>query len=503
MKNSILLCILGIICVAGGVAASGNDSDNIKRKWLGKLEIPNRAKLTVTIEIFEKADGSLGAVMGSPDQGRMGIPVDKFEWTEDKIRFDIKALGGVIEGVLNEDRSSIEAELIQRGAKLPLYLKAVDELPSLPSRPQLPRKPYPYLEEEVVFENKTDGIKLSGTLTRPKTGGPFPVVLLIAGSGRNDRNGTGMGHFHLLADYLTRHGIATLRYDKRGVMRSTGDFSKATLGDFIQDASAGFSYLKHRKDIVATQVGLIGHSEGGVVAAMVAAESPDVAFVVSMGGTGINGYDLIILQDCSEARSEGASEEDIEVIRNWVKRFYAIVRDETDSQKAKDKLNKMYAEMTPAVKKAFNAEKGFPKPGTTLHIDVALAPWFREFVQTNPQTAFRKIKCPVLAIIGSKDTQVPSKDNLKGIEEALKAGGNTKYTLLELPDLNHLFQTAKTGSPSEYDQLEEIIAPSALVIITHWVMVQTQLLPVSSKSKNKQQELHRTPKLWKESNGVP
>ena len=476
MKKSIL-CILGIICVAGSVAASDNDFNSIKHKWLGKLEIPNGPKLTVTIEIFEKADQSLGAVMGSPDQGRVGIPVDAFEWTEDRIKFDIRALGGVIEGSLSKDRSSIEAELIQRGAKLPLRLIAVDDLPGLSPRAQLPREPYPYQEEEVVFVNKGDGVRLSGTLTRPKTDKPVPAALLIAGSGRNDRNGTGMGHFHLLADYLTRHGIATLRYDKRGVMRSTGDFSKATLGDFIQDAHAGLTYLRNRQDIVDTQTGLIGHSEGGVVAAMVSAESPDVAFVVSMGGTGINGYDLMILQDGSEARSAGTSEQDIAVIRHWAERFYAIVRDEDDIQKAKDKLSTMYAEMTPLEKKAFNAEQGFPKPGTTLHMDVALAPWFREFVRTDPQAAFRKTQCPVLAVIGSKDAQVPPKENLNGMAEALKAGGNNQYTLLELPDLNHLFQTAGTGAVSEYDQLEEIIAPSALITVTHWLMVQMRLLP--------------------------
>ena len=466
-----------MIGFAAVTAAASNHPENIQRKWLGKLEIPNGSKLTVTIEIFEKADRTLGAVMGSPDQGRTGIPVDALTWADDKIRFDIKALGGVIEGTVSKDGLSIDAELSQRGATLPLPFTAVDELPSLPARPQLPREPYPYLIEDVVFENNADGVKLSGTLTRPKTDKPVPAALLIAGSGRNDRNGTGMGHFHLLADYLTRHGIATLRYDKRGVMRSTGDFSKATLGDFIQDAQAGLAYLKNRKDIVATQTGLIGHSEGGVVSAIVAAESPDAAFVVSMGGTGINGYDLIILQDCSEARSSGASDQDIAVIRNWAKRFYAIVRDEADIQKARAALEAMYADMTPAEKKAFKADKGFPKPGTTLHADVALAPWFREFVRTDPQAAFRKITCPVLTVIGSKDTQVPSKENLKGMEEALRAGGNNNYTLVELPDLNHLFQTAKTGSPSEYDQLEEIIAPSALITVTHWIMVQTRKLP--------------------------
>ncbi len=410
----------------------------------------------------------------------MGIPVDKFDCTDDRVALDVKALGGIIQGKFSEDRLSIEAELIQGGAKLPLHLKAVDELPSLPPRPQLPRKPYPYVEEEVVFENEVDGVRLSGTLTRPEKGGSFPAVLLIAGSGRNHRNGTDMGHFHLLADYLTRHGIATLRYDKRGVMRSTGDFSKADLGDFMQDARAGFSYLRNRKDTIADKVGLIGHSEGGVIAPMVAAETPDVAFVVSMGGTGINGYDLIVLQDCSEARSGGATEQDIALIHNWARNFYAVVRDEDDVEKAKDKLNKMYAEMTPAEKKAFNAEEGFPKPGTTLHVDVALAPWFRDFVRKDPQVALRAIKCPILALVGSKDTQVPPKENLKGFEDALKAGKNRQYTLIEMPDLNHLFQTAKTGSPSEYDQLEEIIAPSALMTITHWIMVQTGLLPEAS-----------------------
>ena len=477
MKKSILLCILIIICITSRAAATDNDLGNISRKWLGKLEIPNGPKLTVTIELFKKADGTFGAVMGSPDQGRMGIPVDKFDLSDNKIRFDINALGGVIEGILSEDKSSIDAELSQRGAKIPLRLNSVKELPSLSPRRQLPTKPYPYIEEEVVFENKTDGVKLSGTLTRPTNGGPFPGVLLIAGSGRNDRNGTGMGHFHLLADYLTRHGIATLRYDKRGVMRSAGDFTTATLEEFIQDAAAGLSYLRNRKDIAGDKVGLIGHSEGGVVAPMVAAKSSDAAFVVSLGGTGINGFDLMVLQDCSEARAGGASEQDIAIIRKWVKRFYAVVRDEKNIENAKDKLNEMYAEMTPTEKKAFKAEKGFPTPGTTLHIDVALTPWFREFVRLNPQEAYKKIKCPVLVVIGSKDTQVPPKDNLNGIEDALKAGRHSKYTLLEMPNLNHLFQTANTGSTSEYDELEEIIAPSALITVTNWIMVQTELLP--------------------------
>jgi dienelactone hydrolase len=465
------------MCVSYEASAIGNDLDTINRKWLGKLEIPNGPKLTVTIELFKKADGTFGAVMGSPDQGRMGIPVDKFDFSDNIIRFDVNALGGVIEGTLSEDHSSIDAELSQRGAKIPLQLNAVDELPSLKPRRQLPNKPYPYVEEEVVFENKTDGVKLSGTLSRPSNSGPFPGVLLVAGSGRNDRDATGMGHFQLLADYLTRHGIATLRYDKRGVMRSTGSFESASLDDFIQDAAAGLSYLKSRKDVVADKVGLIGHSEGGVVAPMAAVSSSGAAFVVSLGGTGINGFDLMVLQDCSEARAGGATDQDITLIREWVKRFYAIVRDENDIEKAKDKLNKMYVEMTPAEKKAFKAEKGFPTPGTTLHSDVALAPWFREFVQLNPHEAYKKIDCPVLVLIGSKDTQVPPKENLNGIENALKAGGHSRYSLLEMPDLNHLFQTAETGSTSEYDKLEEIIAPSALITVTHWIMEQTELLP--------------------------
>lgn len=477
MRRLTLMWILLAATTTHGATNSDTMSHDIKPKWLGKLNLPNGHQLTVTIEILEKADGTLGAIMGSPDQGRMGIPVDTFEYRGDRIKLDIKALGGVIEGTLSQDGLSIEAALIQRGARLALNLDAVDELPTLPSRAQLPTKPYPYEEEEVIFENKTDGVKLSGTLTRPKHGGPFPAALLIAGSGRNDRNGTGMGHFHLLADYLTRHGIATLRYDKRGVKRSAGDFSIADLGDFTQDARAGVAYLAQRKDIVATQVGVIGHSEGGVIAPVVAAESPEVAFVVSLGGTGINGYDLMVLQDCSEARARGASDQDITVIRDWVTRFYAVVRDEEDHQTAKDKLDELIANMTSAEKNAFKASDGFPRPGTTLHPDVALAPWFREFVRMDPQAAFEKTECPVLAIIGSKDTQVPAKENLSGIKKALTAGGHTRHRLVELPDLNHLFQTAKTGSPSEYDSLEEIIAPSALISVTHWIMVQTHLLP--------------------------
>lgn len=437
--------------------------------WLGLLQVPNGPQLRVVVEIFEKADGTLGAAMHSPDQGQMNLTVQDFTLRPDYVRFQVGASGPVIEGKPSLDGSKIGAKL----GPLPLVLEPVSEVPRLPAKPQTPRRPYPYREQEVVVDNDPDGVKLAGTLTVPLSEGPFPGVILVSGSGANDRNETNLGHFLLLADYLTRHGIAVLRCDKRGVMRSTGDFSKATMEDFARDALAGVHFLQRRPDVDLKKVGLLGHSEGAIVSAMAAAQSPDVAFIVMMGGSGLNGFDLMVLQDGEETRARGATEEDIALIRDWVTRFYTIVRDEQEVARAREKIEALYQSMTAQERAAFGAEGPFPRPGTTLHIDVALSPWFRDFVRFDPQPALRKVRCPVLALVGGKDAQVPPRENARGIEGALRAGECSDYTVKELAGLNHLFQTAKTGAVSEYAQLDEIIAPKALISITHWIMSRT------------------------------
>ena len=466
---TIITCVM--ISTSICFATPSSKKETGEHIWLGVLKVPN-AELRMVIEIFRKADGTLAAALSTPDQGTYGITVNEFSLENGTARFTINAMGIVIEGTTSGEDLTINAQFKQGQRSLPLVLKTVEELPARPPRKQDPSKPYPYIEESVVFDNSAGGVKLSGTLTLPRSKGAHPAVLLLAGSGPQDRDGTSFGHFRLLADYLTRNGFAVLRYDKRGIMRSTGDYKSATSTDFSSDVLAGFRYLRSRTDINPKAIGMIGHSEGAFLAALAASESPEVAFIVMLGGTGINHYDLCVLQDCEEiGRSKGLSDADIRIIRNWSERFYAIAKFEKDDAVAGEKMRSMYGAMTDDEKRIIGSDES--KMGWTLQAKNALSPWFREFIAFDPQPILRKVTCPVLALTGSKDVQCPPKANLKGIEESLKAGGNTRYTVKEIPNLNHLFQSAITGSTDEYGVLGETIAPIVLETTTQWMKGQT------------------------------
>jgi len=343
-------------------------------------------------------------------------------------------------------------------------------------RPQEPKKPYPYIERQVEYTNLKAGVKLVGTLTLPSDKGPFPAVLLITGSGPKDRNETVFGHrpFLVLADYLTRQGIAVLRVDDRGVGESTGDFSQATSEDFASDVLAGREYLKTRKEINPEQIGLIGHSEGGLIAPMVAVKSPDVAFIVLMAGTGLTGEEILYLQGALISRAMGVSEEDIAKNRQFNEKIFSLIKEEKDEKTIEEKLRQMFmadwAELNEEEKKAI----GDPEVYLKAQLQSLLSPWLKFFLTYDPKPTLSKVKCPVLAINGEKDLQVPPKENLSAIEEALVAGGNKNFTVEELPGLNHLFQTAQTGVPSEYAKIEETISPIALKIIGDWILEQTR-----------------------------
>jgi pimeloyl-ACP methyl ester carboxylesterase len=301
----------------------------------------------------------------------------------------------------------------------------------------------------------------------PRTKEPVPAVLLITGSGPQDRDETLLGHrpFLVLADYLTRRNIAVLRVDDRGVGGSTGDILNSTDEDFAQDVLSGVEFLKGRKEISPSQIGLIGHSEGGIVAPMVAARSADVAFIVLMAGTGLTGEEIIYLQSELMARVGLESDAQIRQNRALQERIFAVLKSGKDVGAAEKALERLFEEDTASVnieivsKSQIEAQKG-----------MLLSPWFRSFLIYDPRTALMNVKCPVLAINGEKDLQVPPKENLNAIEEALKAGGNEKFKILELAGLNHLFQTAETGLPIEYGRIEETISPSVLKIIGDWIL---------------------------------
>jgi len=447
---------------------------SIEGIWEGKLKVPG-IELRIVFKISKNSDGTLTATLDVPDQGVKDMPVEEVIFKDSVSHLEVKFSGGVYEGNVSEDFLIIEGEWKQSGQSFPLTVKRVDKAVEI-LRPQEPKKPYPYKEEEVTYENRDAGISLTGSLTLPSGDAPFPAVLLITGSGPQDRNETILNHqpFLVLADYLTRQGVAVLRVDDRGVGESTGDFSQATSEDFASDVLAGIEYLKSRKEINTEQIGLIGHSEGGLIAPMVAVKSPDVAFIVIMAGQGLTGEELLYLQGALIFRVMGVSEEDIAMNRQFNEKIFSVLKEEDDSEIAEERLRQMFMENWEKMSDEEKEQIGDPEVFLEAQLQSLLSPWLKFFLTYDPKPTLSMVKCPVLAINGEKDLQVPPKENLSAIEEALKAGGHQNYTIKELSGLNHLFQTAQTGLPAEYGKIEETISPEALKIVGNWILEQSE-----------------------------
>jgi pimeloyl-ACP methyl ester carboxylesterase len=448
-----LICLALIIASSISMIGFAQEQDtseiSIEGIWQGELKVPG-TELIIVFKISKNSDGTLTATLDSPDQGATDIPVEEVIFKDNTLRLEVKSAGGVYEGKVSEDFLVIEGEWKQSGQTLSLTLKRVDKAVEI-LRPQVPKKPYPYIEEELVYENKEAGITLAGTLTLPSGDASSPVVLLITGSGPHDRDETIYGHhpFLVLADYLTRQGIAVLRVDDRGVGESTGDFSQATSVDFASDVLAGIEYLKTRKEINPEQIGLIGHSEGGLIAPMVAVKSPDVAFIVLMAGPGLTGEEILYLQGALISRAMGATEEDIIKKRQFNEKIFFVLIEEEDSEIAEERLRQMFMEDWEKISDEKKEQIGDPEVFLKAQLQSLLSPWLKFFLIYDPKPT-------------------------SAIEEALKVGGNQNYTIKELPNLNHLFQTAQTGVPSEYVKIEETISPVALKIISDWILEQTE-----------------------------
>jgi len=462
--------ILALLAVqAAAVLVQGaQGGPSVEGNWLGSLNTqPGRLRLA--LRVTKAADGSLSAQLDSLDQGAKNLPVSMIRQSGRTVEFELKVAGGAFEGTLTVDGAQLVGEWKQGGAVLPLTLDRVDKLPVATARPQEPKKPYPYTEEEVVYENKPGGARLAGTLTLPSGNGPFPAVLLITGSGQQDRDESLMGHrpFLVLADHLTRKGIAVLRVDDRGVGGSTGEVKTATTEDFAGDVVAGVAFLKSRGPrIDARRIGLIGHSEGGVIAPMVAARSHDVAFIVLMAGMGVTGEEIVRAQAAAVAKAEGVSEAVVAANRAFQEQVNAIVKEELESKVRETRLRELRDKVATQVKGS----------GFTLdaQFKAAATPWFRYFLMYDPSTALRSVDCPVLALNGELDLQVSPAQNLPAIAKALEEGGNPDYAIVKLPKLNHLFQTSQTGSPNEYAKIDETIAPLALDTISDWILKHTR-----------------------------
>lgn len=458
MKKAILI----IITILGSSLAIGQE---IAGQWNGLLKVPG-AQLRIVANISKTETGYV-STMDSPDQKAKGIPVATTAFENSILKLEIPAINGSYTGILNKDNIII-GKLTQNGQSFDVNLSKESISEQVYARPQEPKKPYPYYTEDVKFVNKTANLTLAGTLSLPKKEGNFPAVILITGSSAQNRDEEVLGHkpFLVLSDYLTKKGIAVLRLDDRGVGESTGDFSTATTVDFASDIQAGVDYLKTRNEINKKKLGLIGHSEGGLIAPMVAGNSKDINFIVLLAGPGLRGDKILLLQNELIKRQSGMPEVEIQKEKEIFKGAYDLIIASTVND------GNLKNNISSYLKTQYN------DPSKDADVELLTAQvtntWWYNFIKLDPVPFLKKVKCPVLALNGSKDLQVPAEVNLEAIKKTLLDSGNKKVTTKVLPNLNHLFQECQTGLPTEYKTIEQTFSPIALEEISNWLLVQAK-----------------------------
>jgi len=446
--------------------------------WQGPIELPGGLELRIAFRVLpdENRDGAFKAVMDSLDQGARGIPVSAASLDDEgRVRFEVKAIAGRFEGRWDNERKQIEGTWSQLGRSYPLTLE-FREKETVPNRPQHPEPPFPYEVEEVTFENPEAGVTLAGTLTLPEGEAPFPAAVLLSGSGPQDRDESLMGHkpFLVLADHLTRNGLAVLRFDDRGVGASTGDHGAATTADFASDALAAARFLGGRPEIDAERISLIGHSEGAITAPMAAVRAPDaVHALVLLAPPAVPGRDIILHQQELIARAYGEANED-EIARQTQKTKelleLAEAAPELPPEELERRLKALTSEILPLSDDGdTNIKEDELEAMLQPSFEGVQSPWFRYFVQLDPATVFERVSCPVLALFGGRDLQVDPAQNRAPLEAALERAPTDQFEVHVLDGLNHLFQHAETGSPIEYAQIEETFAPEALERVADWL----------------------------------
>jgi pimeloyl-ACP methyl ester carboxylesterase len=444
--------------------------------WLGVLTMDSTPVMKINLEIESTPCGQVLVTMDSPDQGQSGLPGPGFEMRGDSLLFDLTYVGGAFAGTLSQDGGTISGTWRQGGQILGMEFK-LGEAPAEPNRPQEPQPPFPYNVEDVAYDNAYAGITLAGTMTTPLSEGPHPAVILISGSGAQDRDETLMRHkpFLLLADHLTRRGMAVLRYDDRGVGGSGGNTMLATLADNVTDVEAAIAFLKTRPEIDATKIGLIGHSEGGWVAPLVAINSDDVAVIVMLAGPGVDAEALLYAQQEALLSAAGVSEGYIRGNALISEVLFEILRETADADSAKAALDEAVRILKSRV--SDTELEGIEEVLDAIddemwrgRLATMTTPWFRGLLEYDPSEALGELDVPVLALIGELDLQVPPDQNIPALEAAFAAGKASDYTVRELPGLNHLLQTATTGAPAEYAQIEETMSPVVLDMVSEWIL---------------------------------
>ncbi|NNE93210.1 MAG: alpha/beta fold hydrolase [Verrucomicrobiales bacterium] len=468
----VLLRVIPVVFLGSSLFAADIESDHsINGTWKGTLQVLGQ-KLPLIFEIEENKNGSAKGSLISPKQTLQKIPVTQVSLKDRNVKFWVQTVGGSFEGKLSPKSKTIKGEWTQGGNALPLELEFSEEGFAI-ERPQNPKGKVSYKEELVKFPNKFGPHNLAGTLTFPNdaTTRAVPAVILVSGSGPQDRDETLFGHkpFWVIADYLTKQGIAVLRYDDRGVGASGGYFDGATHMDLATDASAAVEYLTSRKEIDPKRIGIIGHSEGGMLGPIVATKREDIAFLVLLAGPGISGAETILTQSKAIGTASGLHPELIQLNQDFLKAVFEEMQKQVpDGERIADLGRKFEAE----VKKVEGLD-----PSMLENLEQTMfqslkqieSPWFHNFVKYDPGPTLEKVKCPVYALNGEVDLQVLADINLPEIEAHLKAGGNRNYKTEKIMGHNHLFQPSMTGIPAEYGRIETTFSPLVLRKMSTWI----------------------------------
>jgi Dienelactone hydrolase and related enzymes len=464
-----ILFLVFIIITSSAVKAQFNPAGI----WEGKLNIG--VPIRVVFHINKSDDNSYKATMDSPDQGVKGIPCSNVIVKNDSLIIESKALSGTYSGkFLNQN--TLNGVFLQRGISFPLELKHVTEVSKL-NRPQTPQPPFGYNIDSVEYDNADKTVHLGATLTYPKTKGPFPVAVLITGSGQQDRDETLFEHkpFAVIADYLTSRGIAVLRVDDRMRGKSKGDVVNATSLDFTNDVLTSIHYLLTRKEIDKNKIGVIGHSEGGLIAPIVYTKFPKLAFIISLAGSGVSGNEILLLQQTEPVKKimnaapfnafYSLTQQTLHTIHDYAKENDSIIIKRIKKVFADWKASYPDSVLIPLNSKFATPEMYAKSPKIVLE----LTPWFKYFIATEPGEFWSEVKCPVLLLNGEKDDQVYAIQNTGAIQNALAKANNKKVTVKILPGLNHLFQHCKKCTDDEYGELEETFSPEVLELMNNWL----------------------------------
>jgi len=468
-RQTLLLCLFSLILFWTGSLHAQSCGDNLTGNWLGKLNIMGK-ELRIVFKVAKAEENTLTALLDSPDQGAKDIPVNKVFCSTDSVYFGVQMIAGYFIGKPDFSANKIEGKWLQGGLNLPLVLEKVDKVEEV-KRPQEPKAPFPYNVEEVTFENKAAGIILAGTFTYPKEGKNFPAVILVTGSGPQNRDEELFGHkpFMLWADYLTRNGFAVLRYDDRGIGKSTGDFSKALTTDFADDAIAAAAYLKKRAEVNSSEIGIIGHSEGGIVAPIAANKSKDIAFIVLVGGPAVTGAEIVRLQTKLIMKQNGASDEKIQIQDDYYKNVFDILLNTADEKTAREKIEKVNEDYLNSLSANEKQEPQNSREAIAQGTNALLSPWFKFFLKFDPKTELKKVSVPVLALYGENDLQVPPSQNKDEMIKALDQSKSPKHDIIVIPGVNHLFQKTEGHSPMDYAGIEETTSPEMLELMAGWL----------------------------------